>query len=220
MPRIMRPVETWAPECIRSLMPRSIIANALRLLAAAVLALPSACRQLRLIWSLAMDSGSRSSRRRAGSATKFYPHPYSFLRPIRPIRLSEGIETANFIKTLGWGASGQPGIADYVDGFACDPNAPRRRQRLFLHAVWARAPGADRQSGGRRAKAASWRVEWNRPFSRKKVVGRSGAKLLRFEGIDEPLLLIPLGRSREKLLAGQPLAASSAWALDRSRQRE
>src|SRR3954452_12809671 len=50
----------------------------------------------------------------SGAATKFYPHPYSYARPDPANPLSEGIETANFIKTLGWGEPGRAGKADYV----------------------------------------------------------------------------------------------------------
>ncbi len=39
----------------------------------------------------------------SGVATRFYAHPYSFVRPDPADPLSEGIATANFIKTLGWG---------------------------------------------------------------------------------------------------------------------
>ena len=64
--------------------------------------------------------------------------------------------------------------------------------------------------------AAAWRVEWNRPLETQKVVSAAGVdgRLLRFAGIDEPLLLIPLGGVRKgKAPADQPLAASPAWAL-------
>jgi GH15 family glucan-1,4-alpha-glucosidase len=53
-------------------------------------------------------------------------------------------------------------------------------------------------------------VQWNRPLKSQKVV--SGAELLRFKGMDETLLLIPLGGLR-KGRVDQPLAASPAWAL-------
>lgn len=56
----------------------------------------------------------------------------------------------------------------------------------------------------------SWRVKWNRPIRSRRPVG--GAQLLRFDGIEESLLLIPLGPTRNARVA-QPLAASSAWAL-------
>jgi len=48
-----------------------------------------------------------------GAATKFYPHPYSFVRSDPANPLKEGIETANFIKKLGWGG-GRPSAVEYV----------------------------------------------------------------------------------------------------------
>jgi hypothetical protein len=42
------------------------------------------------------------------AVTKFYAHPYSFGRPDAKNPLSEGVETANFIKAITWsGKSGQ-----------------------------------------------------------------------------------------------------------------
>ena len=46
-------------------------------------------------------------------------------------------------------------------------------------------------------KGAAWRVEWNRPLQSVKVVNSAGARLLRFDGIDEPLLLVPLGPAKK-----------------------
>jgi hypothetical protein len=46
-----------------------------------------------------------------GTATKFYPHPHSYIRPDPANPLSEGIETANFVKTLGWGEPDRAGAA-------------------------------------------------------------------------------------------------------------
>ena len=60
------------------------------------------------------------------------------------------------------------------------------------------------------SEAAAWRVEWNAPIRSQRRVGT--ATLLRFDGIDEPLLLIPLG-AIAKAPASRPLAASRAWAL-------
>src|SRR6202035_4882582 len=51
-----------------------------------------------------------------GTVTKFYAHPYSFLRPDPKDALSEGVETTNFIKSIGWVASGGgASSADYVE---------------------------------------------------------------------------------------------------------
>ena len=47
----------------------------------------------------------------SGSATKFYAHPYSFVRPDPADPLSEGIATANFIKSLRWGDRPQAATA-------------------------------------------------------------------------------------------------------------
>jgi GH15 family glucan-1,4-alpha-glucosidase len=59
-------------------------------------------------------------------------------------------------------------------------------------------------------KAAGWRVQWNRPLRSQRKIG--AARLLRFEGIEESLLLVPLDEV-QRSSAGQPLAGSDAWAL-------
>src|ERR1700722_13862822 len=41
----------------------------------------------------------------SGTLSKFYAHPYSFMRPDPMDALGEGIETANFIKSASWGAA-------------------------------------------------------------------------------------------------------------------
>jgi hypothetical protein len=150
----------------------------------------------------------------SGTATKFYAHPHSYVRPDPASPLSEGIETANFIKELGWGERRQAGTAEYVD----DSHVIRMRraggsgtffmpfgfERPVLIVSWEAAP----------RKPGAWRVEWNRPLRSQEVVSAAGAdgRLLRFDGIDEALLLIPLGLVRQAP-ADQPLAASPAWAL-------
>jgi len=148
----------------------------------------------------------------SGAATKFYPHPYDFVRADPANLLSEGIETPNFIKTLGWEEPKRPCTAEYVD----ESHVIRMRradgtgtffmpfgfERPALIIAWQAVP----------RNTTAWRVEWNRPLETQTVVSAAGAELLRFKGIDEPLLLIPLGAVR-KSRADQPLAASPAWAL-------
>jgi len=143
----------------------------------------------------------------SGVATKFYPHPYSFVRsdPAKP--LGEGIETANFIKALGWGKTGARPTADYID----DSQVIRIRRRGGS-AILFMPFGLDRPALIIRLEAAaSWHVEWDKPLQSRKDLG-GGSRLLRFEGIDEPLLLIPLAAIRNAP-AGEPLAASQSWAL-------
>lgn len=148
----------------------------------------------------------------SGAATKFYPHPHSFTRPDPADPLGEGIEAANFIKSLGWGEPGRAGTAEYVG----DSHVIRLRRAdgsgTFFMPFGFERPALIVDLDGASQRAAGWRVEWNRPVRSHKVVGAAGAVLLRFDGIDEPLLLIPLGGLR-KVPIERPLAASPAWAL-------
>jgi len=142
----------------------------------------------------------------SGIATKFYAHPHSFTASDPAHPLSEGIETVNFIKSLGWG-SDRAGSADYV----ADSHVIRLRRNdgsgyLFMpfgldHPALVISLNA----------SAPLRVEWNKQIQSRRNLA-SGATLLRFEGIDESLLLIRIGATR-KASASNPLAASKAWAL-------
>ena len=147
----------------------------------------------------------------SGSATRFYSHPYNYLRADPKNALGEGIETPNFIKQLGWGGRGAA-KADYVD----DSHIVRVHRgdgtATFFMPFGLDRPALIISVEAEAPASARWRVEWNRPLRSKRRVDTTGMQLLRFEGIDEALLLIPLGAVR-KAPAGQPLAASSAWAL-------
>ena len=140
-----------------------------------------------------------------GTATKFYPHPHSYLRPDPANPLSEGIETANFIKTLGWGEPGQPATAEYVDD-----SHVIRMVRGDGSGTFFMPFGFNRPTLIIASDAAPWRVEWSRPLQSRKPV--NGGTLLRFNGIDEVMLLVPLAQT-QSAPEDQPLAASPAWAL-------
>src|SRR5579859_3043895 len=152
-----------------------------------------------------------------GTATKFYAHPYSFVRPDPANPLSEGVETGNFIKQLGWGDGTAKGAsADYEEdahvihvrrddgeGFVFMPFG-------FDHAAllinWEPA----------RAEARGWKVEWNKAVKSQRAVLVSGVEVqvLKFEGIDESLVLIPLGPRLGGAAQGQrDLGSSNAWGL-------
>jgi hypothetical protein len=140
----------------------------------------------------------------SGAVTKFYPHPHSYTRADPANPLGEGVETANFIKSLRWGDSG-PGAADYVeDSHVIRMSGAGGSATVFMPFGLGR-PALIIASGN-----AQWRVEWNHEVTSRRSV--SGGQLLRFAGIDEPLLLVPLGTARNAPV-GQPLAASTAWAL-------
>jgi hypothetical protein len=190
-------------------MLRSISAIVLGLLAALALGAPA-----RAATPLVTGNGFGFGVVTPGGATKFYPHPYSFSRPEPADPLSEGVETANFIKRLGWGLSARAGALDYVE----DSHVVRMRRAdgigHFFMPFGFDHPAliVDWEAAG--GSLPGWRVQWNKPLQSTRAVGASGAMVLRFAGIDEPLLLIPLAPVlKSARAAGQPLAASSAWAL-------
>src|SRR5579864_8336102 len=92
----------------------SIIRNALRVLAGIVTALAFCMPASGSHLVTGNGFGFAVVAPESGLATKFYPHPYSFVRrdPANP--LSEGIEATNFIRKLGWGGTGQEGTAKYL----------------------------------------------------------------------------------------------------------
>ena len=153
------------------------------------------------------------------TVTKFYAHPYSFTGPDPKNPLSEGIETANFIKSLCFGGpSSHNASATYErdshiirahsstgDGFIFMPFGLRQTALIIS---WEPAADTPLSEG--------LRVEWNKPVKSQTSVRIAGVEIeqLKFEGIDESLLLIPLTpKSDAPSIAQQPLANSSAWAL-------
>ena len=154
-----------------------------------------------------------------GTVTKFYAHPYSFVRPDSRKLLGEGVETANFVQEIGWsGGSGKDVSAEYEDDShvihirksdgegLCFMPFGLRQTVLILN--W--------EPGSAEARRGGLHVKWNHPISSQRVVRMFGMEmhLLKFDGIEESVLLIPLGENR----AGPPqpeqaLASNLGWAL-------
>ena len=150
--------------------------------------------------------------------TKFYAHPYSFVRadPLKP--LSEGVETANFLKSLGWGdPASHKTAADYEEdshvihvrndvgeGFFFMPFG---FQHPALIVSWQ--PKSEDLSG------MGLSAEWCHRIKSQRTIPIVGYKteLLRFEGIDEALLLIPLGPAQRHAPNQHFLTTSLAWAM-------
>jgi hypothetical protein len=152
------------------------------------------------------------------AVTKFYAHPYSFVRPDPQNPLSEGVETANFIKSLSWtGSTAQNSEADYEEDShviharngagegVCFMPFGLRHAALILN--W--------QTGSAHPSPSAFSVEWNHPVKSQRLVPMAGyeIELVKFDGIDESLLLIPLGPRTSHAAPGQLLATSPAWAL-------
>jgi hypothetical protein len=154
-----------------------------------------------------------------GAATKFFAHPYSFFRPDPKDPLSEGIETTNFVKNLHWGGlvSGASS-EEYVK----ESNIIRVRnsagEALYFMPFGLRQTALviNWSSGKGGSPGEGWKVEWNRPVQSQKYVRILGLRmrLLKFEGIEESLLLVPLEREQASIEAPkQYLSGSTSWAL-------
>jgi hypothetical protein len=155
----------------------------------------------------------------SGTVTKFYAHPYSFVRPEDNKPLSEGVETTNFIKVLAWGGDAAQGAsAEYVeDSHVIQVHSSNGEGLVFMPFGLRRATlviSWDPTSAD--ARQGDWHTEWGHPVSSQKAVRLSGREmqLLRFDGVGESLLLIPLGRKRVvPVQSQQVLAGRLAWAL-------
>ena len=158
------------------------------------------------------------------AVTKFYAHPYSFGQPDPKNPLSEGVETTNFIKAIAW--NGKGGQTPSSEG----ASANYEEDSQVIHAHRSDGDGFFFMPFGLRQTAliVSWEpaskgasrrglyVEWNRPVSSQRAVRMFGAEvhLLKFDGIGESLLLIPLGGNRvAPSRPQQSLSGSLAWAM-------
>ncbi len=150
--------------------------------------------------------------------TKFYAHPYSFVKPDPKDPLSEGIPTSNFIKSLGWSEAFSGGASvDYQEdshiiriGSGAGAGymfMPFGVARTALMVVWHPTRAA--------AQRGHLAVEWSRPVRSQKVLRTFGLnmQILKFDGIDESLLLIPIGTPVRSKQANGPIASNLAWAL-------
>jgi glycosyl hydrolase family 15 len=151
--------------------------------------------------------------------TKFYAHPYRFARPDIQNPLSEGVETANFIKDLGWGDGTTHNVsAEYVEDSHVIRASSTAGAGLFFMPFGLRQAALviTWEPSLAEAQRGHLYVEWSRPVSSQRVVRMFGREmqLLKFDGIQESLLLIPLERKR--ITSARPqqyLSTRLAWAL-------
>lgn len=154
-----------------------------------------------------------------GTVSKFYAHPYCFTRHDPQNPLNEGVETANFIKELGWSrGSAQNVSTDYEeDSHVIHSRGSDGEGIVFMPFGLQRAALIiDREPGSVKTQEGGWHVEWNSPVKSQKAVRLFGSELLllKFEGIQESLLLIPLDRNPAgPAQPQQQLAGGRAWAL-------
>jgi hypothetical protein len=156
--------------------------------------------------------------------TRFYAHPYSFGLPDSKNPLSEGIETANFIKELGWtagdarGTSEQGSSAEYEEDSQVIHARGSDGEGLIFMPFGLRRPAliVSWEPSRAGAQSGALHVEWSRPVIMQREVQMFGVEmhLLKFDGIEESLLLIPFGAKRAGPADPQQLFADSlSWAL-------
>jgi GH15 family glucan-1,4-alpha-glucosidase len=154
------------------------------------------------------------------TVTKFYAHPYSFGQPDPGNPLSEGMETANFIKQIAWSdkpSSGNSSAQYEQDSHIIHTRDSNGEGLVFmpfglrdaaLIVSWEPTSAAERRAG--------LQVEWSHPVESRTFLRSPdlGMQLLKFQGIEESLLLIPLApRFVEFASPTQYLATSQSWAL-------
>jgi hypothetical protein len=158
------------------------------------------------------------------TVTKFYTHPYSFGAPDPKNPLSEGVEIANFIKALGWspasghGPSTGGASAEYEEDSQVIHARRSDGEGFFFMPFGLRQTAlvVSWEPGSAEARGGGLYVEWTRPVSSQRAIRMIGAEiyLLKFDGIQESLLLIPLGEKRdEPAQPQQVLSSSPSWAL-------
>lgn len=146
-----------------------------------------------------------------GAVTKFYAHPYSFVAPDPHQPLSEGIETANFITSVGWSEAASSGsTADYVeDSHVIRAHSSRGDLLAFMPFGFRHAAlivvGTPAASNGTLA------FHFAHPVKSEKELhfGTFSGTVLEFEGVPESLIEIPLAPGRH----AQPQEPNTSFVL-------
>ena len=136
------------------------------------------------------------------TVTRFYAHPYRFTQPDIQNSLGEGIETANFIKSLRWDLPLSKHLStQYVDESQVITARGDSGTALFFMPFGFRHATLvfSWQGSSVEAQKGSFLVEWNRPVSSQRALSMLGTQMqvLKFDGLEESLLLIPLDRERK-----------------------
>lgn len=155
----------------------------------------------------------------SGNVTKFYAHPYSFTRPDPRNPLSEGIETAQFVKQIGWrDAYAHHASADYdQDSQIIHIRRGDGQGLCFMPFGLAQATLiVNWEPASAQARSGGFQVQWNHQLIAQKSVVSSGVRIrmLKFRGVDGGLLLIPIDTATShSATSSKALGGSSGWAL-------
>jgi hypothetical protein len=151
------------------------------------------------------------------AVTRFYAHPYAFTRPDPNNCLSEGFPTTNFVQSLQWREGTLTGArADYDDDSQVIVARSSAGKGTFFMPFGLRQTALIISWQPGRAEPGGWQVAWAHPLHSLQTIKLAGLRIemLRFAGVDESLLLIPLDSGATVAGTRQaPLAGSRAWAL-------
>ncbi|MDE2181614.1 MAG: glycoside hydrolase family 15 [Alphaproteobacteria bacterium] len=150
-----------------------------------------------------------------GALTKFYAHPYSFVRPDPQKPLSEGVATVNFIKSLRWTTLVAPqSLAYMAESHVIQVRSASGEGLYFMPFGWNRNALIVAWRPAPAMHHGAWKVAWAFPITSHIYLrgANSGTRLVKFEGIEEKLLLIPLDRTGRTSTKGL-LTGARAWAL-------
>ena len=159
--------------------------------------------------------------RRAGKRDRDQILPPSLrFRAGRSRRSVERRDRDRQLHQAAWLGPARPaGHGGLCRGFACHPDAPRRRQRRFLHALRPGAPGADHRRGGR-ARARRFVARAMEPApALADSRGRGGRNAVALRGDRRALAADPAGQSRKSAAAGPAPRGEPGMGVDRARQR-
>lgn len=153
------------------------------------------------------------------TVTKFYAHPYSFIRPDPDNPLSEGIPTTNFIKKLSWSNVSQYSADATIyrnDSQVIQAHSSAGDGLFFMPFGFEQTALIVSWQPNENIARGSFQVEWEHPLKSQKLIHISATplQLLTFDGIAESLLLIPLDRAPlPPPQAPNDLGSSRSWAL-------
>ena len=153
-----------------------------------------------------------------GTVGKFYAHPYSFARPDPKSPLSEGIETANFLKEIGWsGEPAQGASADYEEDSQVIHVRRSDGEGLVLMPFGLRRPVLI-VSWDPASASALWGISTSNGTGPSRAKGRANVRRRNATAQIRRHRRIPASHPAqpESPRAGRPaaaLATSNAWAL-------
>ncbi|MGE3260686.1 MAG: glycoside hydrolase family 15 protein [Bacteriovoracia bacterium] len=147
----------------------------------------------------------------AGALSKFYAHPYRFVRPDPTNEYAEGIETANFLRSLAWAGETATSSGYVAESQVIEAKAGPASDFYFLPYGLSRNALITGTTRADSCVIPGWSAAAK--VKRKISRGSTQALLLSFSGVEENLLAVPLGKAGKARFSGTCLEGGPAWAF-------